>query len=64
MHLLIPRPLHLKPTGYSHEQPVDTPIGSERPRSTFIEEVDDEDAFVMPVARTDRHTRSTCPDTG
>src|SRR5467141_1589393 len=33
----------------SHEQPVDTPIGSERPRSAFIEEVDDEDAFVMPV---------------
>src|SRR5882672_2615477 len=33
----------------SHEQPVDTPIGSERPCSAFIEEVDDEDAFVMPV---------------
>src|SRR5882672_6588869 len=33
----------------SHEQPVDTPIGSERPRSAFIEEVDDEDAFVLPL---------------
>src|SRR5467141_1407146 len=33
----------------SHEQPVDTPIGSERPRSAFIEEVDDEDAFVIPL---------------
>src|SRR5882672_876205 len=26
----------------SHEQPVDTPIRSERPRSVFIEEIDDE----------------------
>src|SRR5882672_6874947 len=33
----------------SHEQPVDTSIGSERPRSAFIEEVDDEDAFVKPL---------------
>jgi len=28
---------------------VDTPIGSERPRSAFIEEVDDKDAFVKPL---------------
>src|SRR5882672_7250198 len=33
----------------SHEQPMDTPIGSERPRSAFIEEVDDEDTFVIPL---------------
>src|SRR5882672_1086535 len=33
----------------SHEQPVDTPIGSESPRSAFIEEVDDEDAFFIPL---------------
>src|SRR5882672_5835913 len=32
----------------SHEQPVDAPIRSERLQSAFIEEVDDEDAFVMP----------------
>src|SRR5467141_2933132 len=43
-------PAPLKTTqATSHEQPVDTPIGSERPRSAFIEEVDDEDAAVMPV---------------
>src|SRR5467141_880952 len=33
----------------SHKQPVETPIGSERPQSVFIEDVDDEDTFVMPV---------------
>src|SRR5467141_3735391 len=33
----------------SHEQPVDTPTGSEHPRSAFIEEVDDEDTFVIPL---------------
>src|SRR5467141_855003 len=33
----------------SHEQPMDTPIGSECPRSAFIEEVKDEDAFVKPL---------------
>src|SRR5467141_4188724 len=43
-------PAPLKTTqATSHEQPVDTPIGSECPRSALIEEVDDEDAFVMPV---------------
>src|SRR5467141_1591051 len=41
----------------SHEQPVDTPFRSERPRPAFIEEVDDEDAFVKqlgpePIGRT------------
>src|SRR5882672_1596631 len=33
----------------SHEQPVDTPIGSEHPQSAFIKEVDNEDAFVIPL---------------
>src|SRR5882672_358836 len=33
----------------SHEQPVDTPIRSERPRSAFIEEVEDEDSLVIPL---------------
>src|SRR5882672_3809018 len=33
----------------SHEQPVDTLIGSKRPRSAFIKEVEDEDAFVKPL---------------
>src|SRR5467141_1401201 len=33
----------------SHKKPVDTPIGSERLRSAFIEEVEDEDAFVLPL---------------
>src|SRR5467141_3231398 len=33
----------------SHKQPVDTPIGSEHPRSAFIKEVDDEDALVIPL---------------
>src|SRR5882672_8080451 len=33
----------------SHKQPVDTPIGSECPQSAFIEEVDNEDAFVKPL---------------
>src|SRR5882672_2321416 len=33
----------------SHEQPVDTLFGSEHPQSAFIEEVDDEDAFVTPL---------------
>src|SRR5467141_1534596 len=43
-------PAPLKTTqATSHEHPVDTPIGSECPCSAFIEEVDDEDAFVMPV---------------
>src|SRR5467141_4400692 len=33
----------------SHEQPVETPIGSEHLLSAFIEEVEDEDAFVKPL---------------
>src|SRR5882724_10829976 len=33
----------------SHEKPVDTPIVPGRPRSAHIEEVDDEDAFIMPA---------------
>src|SRR5467141_2572127 len=33
----------------SHKRPVDTPIGSECPRSAFIEEVEDEDTFVKPL---------------
>src|SRR5882672_871878 len=32
----------------SHEQPVDTPIGSECPQSAFIEEVKDEDSLIIP----------------
>src|SRR5882724_6281956 len=41
----------------SHEQPVALPIGSDRPRSTFIEEVDDEDLYgpssgSPPIGRT------------
>src|SRR5882724_8082211 len=31
----------------SHEQPVDLPVESDRPRSAFIEEVDDEDLPVL-----------------
>src|SRR5882672_10926852 len=58
MHLQIPCPPPLKTTqATSHEQPVETPIGSERPRSVFIEEVDDEDAFVKPLGPEPiRHT--------
>src|SRR5467141_1101398 len=33
----------------SHKQPMDTLIGSKHPRSAFIEEVEDEDAFVIPL---------------
>src|SRR5467141_2457490 len=43
-------PAPLKTTqATSHEKPVDIPIRSERPRSAFIEEVDDKDAFVKPL---------------
>ena len=41
----------------SHEQPMALPIGSDRPRSAFIEEVNDEDLYVPssgspPIGRT------------
>ena len=32
----------------SHEQPVDAPIEPKCPQSAFVEEVDDEDTFVLP----------------
>src|SRR5882724_9169458 len=51
-------PVPLKTTqATSHEQPVALPVGSDRPRSAFIEEVDDEDLYVPssgspPIGRT------------